>query len=108
MADRAPHRPAVAVLSAPSGASAELCVVADDRPGLLASISAVLAANRLGVLEAQRDNSRTRADGLDEAVDLFFVRAPGDGSLEDVRRSALKAERDLAAVLDGSLCPIGS
>ena len=31
--------------------AAELCVVADDRPGLLAGIAAALTANRLEVLE---------------------------------------------------------
>ena len=33
--------------------AAELCVVADDRPGLLASIAAAITANRLEVLAAQ-------------------------------------------------------
>jgi [protein-PII] uridylyltransferase len=99
---RALGTPTVAVLSSDSGASAELCVVADDRPGLLASISAALAANRLAVLEAQI-YSRSRPDGGSEAVDLFFVRAPGVIAAEELRRTAHKVECDLAAILDDRL-----
>jgi [protein-PII] uridylyltransferase len=52
---------------------AVLCVVADDRPGLLSFISAALVVNGLDVEAAQ---AYTRA-GLDEAVDLFWVRREG-------------------------------
>lgn len=102
VAARSQGHPAIAVFSAPSGASAEVCVVADDRPGLLAAIAAALAANRLAVLEAQI-YSRVRRDGLGEAVDIFFVRVAGDAGLDEVRRYASKAERDLAAMIDGTL-----
>lgn len=92
--------PSVAVLSTESGASAELCVVADDRSGLLACIAAALATNRLAVLEAQI-YSRTRPDGSSEAVDLFFVRGAGELSTEELHRTAHKVERDLADMLEG-------
>jgi [protein-PII] uridylyltransferase len=51
----------------------ELCVVADDRPGLLALFAAALAANRFDILTA-RIYSRSTASGGREAVDFFCVR----------------------------------
>jgi [protein-PII] uridylyltransferase len=50
-----------------------LCVVADDRPGLLATISAALYMCGLDVIEAEAYNRRIR-DHHDEAVDVFWVR----------------------------------
>jgi len=50
-----------------------LCVVADDRPGLLATISAALVLSRLDVIEAEA-YTRRRAGHADEAVDVFWVR----------------------------------
>lgn len=57
-----------------------VCVVADDRVGLLEQISAAFVLSRLDVMNAEI-YSRTRSDGSREAVDLFWVRqsgAPGD------------------------------
>jgi [protein-PII] uridylyltransferase len=48
---------------------AVVCIVADDRPGLLSFISAALVVNRLDVEAAQ---AYTRAEH-DEAVDFFWV-----------------------------------
>src|SRR5260221_11887848 len=53
--------------------AAELCVVAGDRPGLLAMITAALTAARLEVHAAQI-YTRHLADGSVQAVDLFWVR----------------------------------
>lgn len=92
----------VSVCDAGQGASAEVCVVTDDRPGLLAAIAASLAANRLSVLQSQVF-SRVRSDGLVEALDLFVVRGPGQGTLVESRRAAAKMEKDLRAILGGSL-----
>jgi len=50
-----------------------LCVVADDRPGLLATISAALVICGLDVLEAEAYTRRV-AGQHDEAVDVFWVR----------------------------------
>ena len=50
-----------------------LCVVAEDRPGLLATISASLVLARLDVIEAEA-YTRRRPDTLDEALDIFWVR----------------------------------
>ena len=102
--ERAPGKPSVAVFEATLGACAEVCVVTDDRPGLLAAIAASLAGNRLQVLEAQV-YSRTRRDGGIEAVDLFMVRGPAHATIEDLRRAGSKMQKDLQAILDGALSP---
>ncbi len=55
-----------------------LCVVADDRPGLLSRISAALVAQRFDVVSAHA-YCRTRPDGSVEAVDFLWVRRLPDG-----------------------------
>src|SRR4051812_18600238 len=50
-----------------------LCIVARDRPGLLALISGSLVVCRLDVNHAEV-YTRTTAEGAKEAVDLFWVR----------------------------------
>lgn len=55
------------------GASSALCIVADDRPGLLATISAALVLRGIDVLDAEAYTRRTPA-GRAEALDLFWVR----------------------------------
>jgi [protein-PII] uridylyltransferase len=52
---------------------AALCIVADDRPGLLWLISNGLAEHQLEVMRAHI-YCRRRPDGRTEAVDLFWVR----------------------------------
>jgi [protein-PII] uridylyltransferase len=65
---------AVKVGSFPSGRpGTALCVVADDRPGLLATISAALVIQRLDVIEAEAYTRREHGRP-DEAVDVFWVR----------------------------------
>jgi [protein-PII] uridylyltransferase len=49
-----------------------LCVVAEDRPGLLATISAAMVASDLNIIDAQAYTRRLPGDGA-EAVDLFWV-----------------------------------
>jgi [protein-PII] uridylyltransferase len=83
--------------------AAEICVIAADRPGLLASITAALAASRLEVHAAQI-NSRILADGSIEAVDLFWVRDRGEG-VEGVARALSGLVRDLDAVIVGRVTP---
>ncbi len=83
-----------------------LCVVAADRPGLLATISAALVMQKLDVVNADAHTRHTPA-GADEAVDLFWVRRAG----EPVRGEALSddeidALRDtLVGLLQGTLEP---
>lgn len=50
-----------------------LCVVADDRPGLLSFISAALAIQHMDVLSAQA-YTRRLPDGSGEAFDLLWLR----------------------------------
>lgn len=102
VASRPTGQAVVEMLEPTSGASAELCVVADDRPGLLAAMAAALSANRLEVLKAQI-YSRARNDGVAEAIDLFQVRSAGEVGSDELRRIAGKVERDLGALLGGEL-----
>jgi [protein-PII] uridylyltransferase len=83
--------------------AAELCVVAQDRPGLLAGIAAAITAGRLEVLAAQV-HSRVSAAGVTEAVDLFWVRDRVDG-VEGVARAMPRLLRDLETVCSGALDP---
>lgn len=72
----------------PSGRSV-LCVVADDRPGLLSFISASLVVHALDVVAAQV-YTRASPEGA-EAVDLFWLRrdAAHKSSVVDVDASSI-------------------
>src|SRR5580692_5802551 len=59
--------------------SVALCVVADDRPGLLSFVSASLVVHDLDVI-AVKAYTRTRSDGRAEAVDFFWVRRQAEPS----------------------------
>ncbi len=86
---------------------AELCVVAEDRPGLLARIAAAITAGRLEVLAAQV-YSRPRESATNgeraEAVDLFWVRDRSDG-VPAVERAMPRLIRDLDALCRGQIEP---
>ncbi|MCL2776365.1 MAG: [protein-PII] uridylyltransferase [Polyangiaceae bacterium] len=79
----------------------ELCVVAEDAPGLLARIAAAITANRLEVLGAQV-YSREISDGISEAVDLFWVR-DAHGEVEGVTQAMPRLVRDLESVCSGGV-----
>ena len=84
----------------------EICVVAEDAPGLLARIAAAITAARLEVLGAQV-YSRTmrpagRAHEMTEAVDLFWVRDARTGA-EGVAAAMPRLLRDLERVCSGEL-----
>lgn len=83
----------------------ELCVVAEDAPGLLARIAAAITAARLEVLAAQVYSRTVRADGAEttEAVDLFWLqgaRAGVDGVAQVMPRLAGDLERLCAGEVD--------
>jgi [protein-PII] uridylyltransferase len=84
--------------------AAELCVVAADRPGLLAGIAAAITANRLEVLGAQVYSRVAPAPAAVEAVDLFWVR-DRDGGTEGVERALPRLARDLDEVCSGRVDP---
>jgi [protein-PII] uridylyltransferase len=79
-----------------------LVVVTDDRPGLLADITAVLASHRLAVQTAHI-YTRTRASGA-EAFDVFEVRRAGlsEGPPLDDALVA-RIAKDLDGLLGGTL-----
>jgi UTP:GlnB (protein PII) uridylyltransferase len=102
----------VAVESCPGPSSAEfgewICVVTDDRPGLLSLLSAAISAHSLDILGA-RVYCRTRPGRGDEAVDLFSVRGLkakaasvlGSGDLGSIRRTMellLRGEIDVPSL----------
>jgi [protein-PII] uridylyltransferase len=78
--------------------AAELCIVAEDRPGLLESIAAALTANRLEVLSAEVYSHPVGAER--EALDLFWVR-DRDGGTEGVDDALPRLARDLEDVCSG-------
>lgn len=62
-----------------------LCVVAEDRPGLIALVSAAFVAHEVDVCSAEI-YSRTRPEGGVEAVDFFWVRCvPSDATVDAER-----------------------
>ncbi|MDQ2642639.1 MAG: ACT domain-containing protein [Myxococcota bacterium] len=79
-------RPSHAALwrTLPSGLSI-FCVVASDRPGVVALISAAFVAHQLDVCSAQI-YSRKRRDGAAEAVDFFWVHGSGSSALSIAKR----------------------
>jgi [protein-PII] uridylyltransferase len=83
-------------------AAAELCVVADDRPGLLASVAAAITASRLEVLKAEVYSHPTGAER--EALDLFWVR-DRDGGTDLVDTALPRLAADLEDVCSGRLSP---
>lgn len=71
-ARRAPGHAGVGTCYAPRLPGSALCVIADDKPGLLAAISAALVNERLDVIGAEAYTRRAEA-GIREAVDIFWV-----------------------------------
>jgi [protein-PII] uridylyltransferase len=69
---RRPGHPAVGTCFAARLPGHTLCVVADDRPGLLATISAALISERLDVNAAEAYTRRV-SDSQREAIDIFWV-----------------------------------
>jgi [protein-PII] uridylyltransferase len=95
VAERGERRVHAALVPSRHQDVAELCVVAVDRPGLLARISAAITAGRLEVLGAQVYSRRTEEHT--EAVDIFWVRDRTLG-LEGVERAMPRFLRDLDKV----------
>jgi [protein-PII] uridylyltransferase len=82
--------------------AAELCVVADDRPGLLECIAAAITGSRLEVLAAQVYSRAV--GGRSEAVDVFWVR-DREGGTEGVERALPRLADDLRGVCSGAMDP---
>ncbi len=109
--DRAHERRAVHAAIVPSRHPdvSELCVVAEDAPGLLARIAAAITASRLEVLGAQVYSRRLGTSssvgqlgvGASEAVDLFWVR-DARGTSGGVTQALPRLIRDLETLCSGS------
>jgi [protein-PII] uridylyltransferase len=80
----------------------ELAFVADDRPGLLAQITAALAVVGAKVVGAQVYSWRDQSGGL-RALDLFWVRL--GARAESLRAALPRIERDFARLLGGEVLP---
>ncbi len=80
----------------------ELGFIADDRPGLLAMITATLAAARIKILSAQVHNW-VDTYGRTRALDLFWVR--GGTSPETVQAAVPRLQRDFERLLSQELTP---
>ena len=112
--DRAHERRAVHAAIVPSRHPdvSELCVVAEDAPGLLARIAAAITASRLEVLGAQVYSRRVSTSssagalgaGASEAVDLFWVR-DSRGSAGGVTQALPRLVRDLESLCSGARSP---
>jgi [protein-PII] uridylyltransferase len=98
--DRAKHAVHAALVPSRHPDVSELCVVAEDAPGLLARIAAAITASRLEVLGAQV-YSRPSGSGPSEAVDLFWVR-DARGYADGVAQAMPRLVRDLEAVCSGT------
>ncbi|HWO12211.1 MAG TPA: hypothetical protein VNN80_22100 [Polyangiaceae bacterium] len=84
-----------------------LCVIADDRPGLVALVSAAFLAHALDVRSAQI-YCRTTPSGSVEAVDFFWLRNVSAGTPLDTARldACARTIRELiVADLDNAALP---
>ncbi len=90
----------VTLVPPPHADIVQLCVVAADTPGLLASIAAAISANGLEIHSAQI-NSRPLSNDSVQAVDLFWVRSPRGVSVVAERLPSV--ERDLRELLAGRM-----
>ena len=105
-ASRVPGMPAVGPCSAPRLPGTALCVIADDRPGLLAAISAAFVKENLDIIAAEA-YTRILPNHQREALDVFWVQRLGG---DDPRRpltegDTKRLQQTLAAMLDDQLQP---
>ncbi len=99
----AQSRPASVCVLSTSDPYVELCVVADDRPGLLAMITATFSHAKLKVFSAQI-YSWIGQDGRSRALDMFWVRSGQEADLAVRLVPAL--ERDLELLIAGKIDPV--
>ncbi|MFW6050358.1 MAG: [protein-PII] uridylyltransferase [Myxococcota bacterium] len=101
--DRDEARARMTLAPGPTEDLYELIVVTDDRPGLLAEVAAVVAANRMAIVGAQI-YTRRRPNGRVEAFDVLHVRREGRADSRTIDPSIVrKAERDLCELLAGEI-----
>jgi len=78
----------------------ELCIVADDRPGLLSGIAASLASVKFKVIGAQIYSFQVPG-GPKRALDMFWVRAGTESAT--ARRLLPKVEQHLQDIIGGKI-----
>ncbi len=93
--------------SAPRLPGTALCVIADDRPGLLATISAAFVKENLDIIAAEA-YTRNLSSHQREALDIFWVQRLG---VDDPRKPLTvgdmkRLEDTLASMLDEQLQPV--
>jgi len=84
-----------------------LCIVAEDRPGLVALVSSAFLAHALDVRSAQI-YCRTADDGLVEAVDFFWLRNVSAGApleLSQLEACARTIRELVGAEAEGAVLP---
>ena len=87
------------------GGGAVLCIVADDHPGFLSTVSAVLYLHELDVVTAQI-YSRKRPDVVPEAVDFFWVRPNLHGASRRIELEEIASvKRVLGELVVRQACP---
>jgi [protein-PII] uridylyltransferase len=85
--------------------AASIVIIADDRPGLLAMMSAALVMHALDVVHAEAYTRRTTA-GLAEAVDVFWVRDLEAADPTQIPEAKLlELEGTLGQLIEGTLDP---
>jgi len=84
---------------------AVLCVVAEDRPGLLSLISASLAAQRLDVINAQAYTRSPVGGTYGEAVDFLLVQHDSDPPQPVSSADVARVGETLKGLLDGDVTP---
>jgi [protein-PII] uridylyltransferase len=78
----------------------ELVIACDDRPGLLADLTAALAAGRFSVDSAQL-YTRVSQDAVDEAFDIFHVSHPNMDSADLMEPELARLRANIEDVLEG-------
>jgi [protein-PII] uridylyltransferase len=99
----AAERDGLAFGATPSGVgpgTLELVVATDDRPGVLADVTAALAAANFGIDWAQL-YTRVRDDGPDQAFDIFHLTHARMGAADDMQIELEGLRERLLAVLHG-------
>jgi [protein-PII] uridylyltransferase len=108
-AEAAMGKPASVTVLGTSEPYVELCVVAEDRPGLLAMITASFAKSKLKVLGAQV-YSWVGPDGVARALDAFWVRSGQESAatlrlvprIEEALQRLVQGELDALELVTGS------
>jgi [protein-PII] uridylyltransferase len=86
---------------APKGVGV-LCVVADDRPGLLSFICASLVLHKMDVLSAQA-YTRVRPEGGGEAVDFLWIRRDAADAMPVLEADVERISGVLGQLISGDL-----